>query len=48
MSKKNLIILLVIVGFLVLGILKDSISYKVNYYTTDRQVVNENTVPKGE
>lgn len=48
MNKKHLIILLVVVGILVLGIVKENVSYKMNYYTTDRQEINENTVPEGE
>lgn len=30
------------------GIVKENVLYKMNYYTTDRQVINENTVPEGE
>lgn len=48
MNKKNLLIILVVLGILVFGIVKENISYKMNYYTTDRQVIHENTVPEGE
>ena len=48
MNKKHLIILLVVLGILVFGIVKENVLYKMNYYTTDRQMINENTVPEGE
>lgn len=48
MNKKNLLIILVVLGILVFEIVKENISYKMNYYTTDRQVIHENTVPEGE
>ena len=48
MNRKTLIILLVVLGILVFGIVKENVMYKMNYYTTDRQVIHENTVPEGE